>query len=867
MSDRKHEVLKTEMEDEKHGSTIFVSNLPFAATSTDLQTLFSDIAPVRTAFVVLDKEKKVSKGVGLVGFAIKEDAERAMDMLDKGEINILGRNLRGEWAGKHTPGEPKEKKEKKTTVPRITKDPNAVRTIVISGLNSSISSKHLWKKIRKCPGAQSIEYPIPSDPSLGTSPRIAHALFATPAEALKATQSLHAHTFKGSLLSVTLKKRADGLVKPIPSITSTSKTNGKVEPSRSSRLIIRNLPWNITEADLRALFLPHGPIHSVHLPTAKPPPTSNPPTSTSTSAPDPTTATAPDPSTPADTPSPSTPPKDPPKRSTGFAFIWFLSRKDAERAISAVNGMNVVPGLHSALKLGGRVVAVDWAISKERWEKEVAKADADAEEEKVEDDDDSEAGDSASASTSDSGSNASEDDSNDESDSHFDSSDEDEDEDMDAEDEEPKRPSLPTPEDGTTLFLRNLPYEATEDELRNLFKPFGTLRYARITIDHATSRPRGTGFICFWSPSSAQSVLSLAASLKSQSTGLSLSNLQRDSSQKKNPFAMPSILTPDPSAGLSRALVLHGRTIDVSLAVSRERAGELRDEGERGRRKEDKRCLYLLREGVIFPNTPAAATLSNVELDERVTSFNTRRALLKSNPSLYISKTRLSVRRVPVWVSERVLKRVAGWAVGEFERGVKRGEREGLSVEEIAVDEDEDETGKAKAKEGEESKGDGKKKKKWTRPTRPTAVPKSSSSTKSKPTSSLKNKGRSKGYGFLELRTHADALRVLRVLNGRKGMEGMMRGWWRDELVGSVKRGEEEVRKMGGGEEKEEKEADANGKNDGKEEKGKAMILEFSIENIQVVKRRAEKISGEREERTKPVKRRVRLPFSHHHYF
>lgn len=77
-----------------------MSNLPFTATSTDLQTLFSDIAPVRTAFVVLDKEKKTSKGVGLVGFGIKEDAERAMEMLDKGELSILGRNLRGEWAGK-----------------------------------------------------------------------------------------------------------------------------------------------------------------------------------------------------------------------------------------------------------------------------------------------------------------------------------------------------------------------------------------------------------------------------------------------------------------------------------------------------------------------------------------------------------------------------------------------------------------------------------------------------------------------------------------------------------------------------------------------------------------------------------------------
>ena len=34
--------------------------------------------------------------------------------------------------------------------------------------------------------------------------------------------------------------------------------------------------------------------------------------------------------------------------------------------------------------------------------------------------------------------------------------------------EEKKRPSLPLPEAGTTLFIRNLPFLATEDELRTL---------------------------------------------------------------------------------------------------------------------------------------------------------------------------------------------------------------------------------------------------------------------------------------------------------------------------------------------------------------------------------------------------------------
>lgn len=60
---------------------------------------------------------------------------------------------------------------------------------------------------------------------------------------------------------------------------------------------------------------------------------------------------------------------------------------------------------------------------------------------------------------------------------------------------------------------------------------------------------------------------------------------------------MPSILTPDPSSSLAKSLVLHGRTLDVVRAVTRDEAGRLKDEGERRREKADKRNMYLLREG------------------------------------------------------------------------------------------------------------------------------------------------------------------------------------------------------------------------------------------------------------------------------
>lgn len=45
----------------------------------------------------------------------------------------------------------------KTPMQKMPKDPNAVRTVLISGLPSSVDHKTLWKKLRKLKGAESAE--------------------------------------------------------------------------------------------------------------------------------------------------------------------------------------------------------------------------------------------------------------------------------------------------------------------------------------------------------------------------------------------------------------------------------------------------------------------------------------------------------------------------------------------------------------------------------------------------------------------------------------------------------------------------------------------------------------------------------------
>lgn len=313
--------------------------------------------------------------------------------------------------------------------------------------------------------------------------------------------------YKGCLLSVTLKKRLDTLSKPVAASKRTGATTAAVNikgkaavaaPSHASRLIVRNIPFNATEQDLRAIFLPYGPIHSVHIPLDE--------KAVAKKEDEPESSTA------AASAAAYAAVRKP--RTKGFAFVWMLSRKDAERAIEGCNGIVFRAGTAqtqaqakqkkkklvrlekkaaaAADKKAGeeeeavdeedenededmekevddkrateRVIAVDWALSKDKWKEEKAKV--------VEDVEMEDASGSSSGSSDDGTSDDSDDDDDDGLGLHSGSEGGADDSDSQADDsdqEEPVKPQLPPPEEGTTLFIRNISFDATEDELRTLY--------------------------------------------------------------------------------------------------------------------------------------------------------------------------------------------------------------------------------------------------------------------------------------------------------------------------------------------------------------------------------------------------------------
>ncbi len=61
---------------------------------------------------------------------------------------------------------------------------------------------------------------------------------------------------------------------------------------------------------------------------------------------------------------------------------------------------------------------------------------------------------------------------------------------------------------GSKIYVGGLPYSVTEQQLSEMFAPYGTVESARVITDKVTGQSRGFGFVEMSSESEAQSAIS-----------------------------------------------------------------------------------------------------------------------------------------------------------------------------------------------------------------------------------------------------------------------------------------------------------------------------------------------------------------------
>ena len=583
--------------------------------------------------------------------------------------------------------------------------------------------------------------------------------FADAEDAQRAKEEFNGHSLEGKKLRIEVAepRRRETEKADDTEPGAAKRTKNAPDLPQPSRLIVRNLPWTIKTSDqLSKLFLSYGKIKQAYIPEKRP------------------------------------------GLMAGFGFVVLRGRKNAEKAMDGINGKEV----------DGRTLAVDWAVSKDVYEDLLKKGEE--EEQDLEDEsrpsrpagrehvdgEDPEGDDVDGAPDED---NVVADEESEDDEQNF----EDEDEDVDIRVDGDSEDNLNKSDDrSTTLFVRNVPFTCTDEDLEDHFSRFGSTRYARVVVDSGTERSKGTGFVCFYNKADADACLRGAP--KRTMPVAADNDKEAKTSQVSNSILQNEATDP------SGQYTIDGRVLQLSRAVDKSEATRLTEESASHRRKrnEDKRRLYLLSEGTISSNSKLWDQLSPSERTIREASAKQRKTLIESNPSLHLSLTRLSIRNIPRSIGSKELKALAREAVVGFATDAKAGTRQKLSKEELSRGGEEMQAAEQARKKA--GKGVVKQAK---------VVFEGAGGSKVSEDSSA---GRSRGYGFIEYYTHRSALMGLRWLNGHAV------GYQVKEREGKGQKGKIERKEE-------------------LQERKKRLIVEFAIENAQVVLRRNDREKKARE--------------------
>ncbi|KAI3753325.1 hypothetical protein L2E82_25376 [Cichorium intybus] len=170
-----------------------------------------------------------------------------------------------------------------------------------------------------------------------------------------------------------------------------------------------------------------------------------------------------------------------------------------------------------------------------------------------------------------------------------------------------------------TLFICNLPFDVTNEEVKQRFTVFGEVQSFFPVLHPVTKRPRGTGFLKF-------------KSIEATEAAFSASNVA------------------------DLGIILKGRQLKVLKALNKKAAHD--KEVEKTKKEEhDHRNLYLAKEGLIVEGTPAAEGVSDSDMSKR-RSLEQKKATKLQSPNFHVSRTRLIMYNVPKSMNDKQLKRL-----------------------------------------------------------------------------------------------------------------------------------------------------------------------------------------------------------------
>jgi len=293
-------------------TTLLVKNLPAFTTQQQIRELFAPHGELKRVLV------PPSGTIGLVEFENESEAGVAWRNVNYrrfgGSIVYLERGPVGLWkAG----GAAAEKATSAQNTPVVAlpegEEPQEAAPgsmLYIKNLAFSTTSGTLSSLFSSLPGfvyARVQTKPNPKDPNARLSMGYGFAGFGSREEAERARKAMDGVTCDGHKLSVRFAGR--GKDEDEQAAAGAEKGDIALGNRKTAKMIVKNVPFEATKADIRALFQGYGQLKSLRLPTKFD------------------------------------------RRTRGFAFLEFVSRKEAENAMAALKHTHLL----------GRHLVLEWA--------------------------------------------------------------------------------------------------------------------------------------------------------------------------------------------------------------------------------------------------------------------------------------------------------------------------------------------------------------------------------------------------------------------------------------------------------------------------------------------------------------------------
>ena len=85
-----------------------------------------------------------------------------------------------------------------------------------------------------------------------------------------------------------------------------------------------------------------------------------------------------------------------------------------------------------------------------------------------------------------------------------------------------------------SIYIGNLPYDTTEEQVAELFRPFGEVNRATLVKDRETGRPRGFGFVEMENDDDAQKAIEGLSGMDYQGRPLTVNEARNRSSERNS---------------------------------------------------------------------------------------------------------------------------------------------------------------------------------------------------------------------------------------------------------------------------------------------------------------------------------------------